>query len=249
MFYLTLPSNSSLDHFPNNTLTNYITRLPRPLELHGQWEVGIVEFHYPFSWYNVQADEVSLLCISKTDDGVKSVKVTVREGYYNSGKAFIDALNNEIRTAHQDSINLRYDKFNQKAVLIVNDNAKVVLSDVLQEILRFTNRKCNPGIHMSSAILDVNRGVDSLYIYSDVVQPHVVGDKLVPLMRIVPIQGKPGQSIAHTFDHVKYFPVQNNSFFSVEVDIRDDSGKKIPFERGKVVVSLHFRKRRSTHFI
>jgi hypothetical protein len=33
------------------------------------------------------------------------------------------------------------------------------------------------------------------------------------------------------------------TFGTVEVDIRDDTGRSVPFERGKVTVMLHFRSR------
>jgi hypothetical protein len=34
---------------------------------------------------------------------------------------------------------------------------------------------------------------------------------------------------------------------TVEIDIRDDTGVKIPFERGRVVVTLHCRKRKESY--
>ena len=53
-FYLHLPSNSSLDKFPNNTLTEYRVGLPQTINLTGEWEVALTESHYPRSWNNVQ---------------------------------------------------------------------------------------------------------------------------------------------------------------------------------------------------
>ena len=41
-FYLTLPSNSSTEYFPANTLTNFKTKLTQPVELAGDWEVALV---------------------------------------------------------------------------------------------------------------------------------------------------------------------------------------------------------------
>ncbi len=39
-FYVTLPSNSSMLFFPNNSLTNYITKLKRNIKLEGEYEVA-----------------------------------------------------------------------------------------------------------------------------------------------------------------------------------------------------------------
>ena len=53
-FYLHLPSNSSLDKFSNNTLTEYRVCLPQTISLTGDWKVALTEIHYPHSWNNVQ---------------------------------------------------------------------------------------------------------------------------------------------------------------------------------------------------
>ena len=53
-FYLHLPSNSSLDKLPHNTLTEYRVSLPQTLNLTGEWEVALTEIHYPHSWNNIQ---------------------------------------------------------------------------------------------------------------------------------------------------------------------------------------------------
>jgi hypothetical protein len=54
MFYLTLPSNSSMDYFPDNTLTHFTTRLPQMMDLDGSCEIGLAEIQYPHSWYNIK---------------------------------------------------------------------------------------------------------------------------------------------------------------------------------------------------
>ena len=40
-------------YFPNNKISHFVTRLPTPIELKGEWEVGMVEFVYPHTWYNI----------------------------------------------------------------------------------------------------------------------------------------------------------------------------------------------------
>ena len=55
-FYLTLPSNSSMKYYPENTLTSFTTRLPNSIRLEGDWDVGLVEIQYPHNWYNIPED-------------------------------------------------------------------------------------------------------------------------------------------------------------------------------------------------
>ena len=42
-------------------------------------------------------------------------------------------------------------------------------------------------------------------------------------------------------------PLVLRRFQTVEIDIRDDTGVKIPFERGRVVVTVHCRKRKESY--
>ena len=43
--YVTLPSN--IPGVPGNKPSNYKTPLPTPLQLNGEWQVGLIETHYP----------------------------------------------------------------------------------------------------------------------------------------------------------------------------------------------------------
>jgi hypothetical protein len=43
MLFLTLPSNSSMEYFPNNTLASFTTRLPQMSDLDEPLEIGLAE--------------------------------------------------------------------------------------------------------------------------------------------------------------------------------------------------------------
>jgi len=53
-FYLTLPSNASMQLYPNNTAAQYTIKLPRPINLDGGgWEVALTELSIPSIFDNV----------------------------------------------------------------------------------------------------------------------------------------------------------------------------------------------------
>ena len=57
-FYLTLPSDSSMGMFPDNTLSTYRTYLNPPIQLnHQEWEVGVAALAFPTDWYNLTDKE------------------------------------------------------------------------------------------------------------------------------------------------------------------------------------------------
>ena len=46
-FYLTLPSHSSLNEFPNNRSNSFKVRLARPMRLEGNWKVALASISVP----------------------------------------------------------------------------------------------------------------------------------------------------------------------------------------------------------
>ena len=97
-------------------------------------------------------------------------------------------------------------------------------------------------------MVDMAQGFCSLYVYTNVVESRVVEHSVVPLLRIVPIKGKHGDVVSKSFDNVQYIPVLHKELTSIEIDIRDDAGRRVPFERGRVTVTLHFRRRKPSVF-
>ena len=52
-FSITLPSDSSMKYYPDNTVAKFVTKLPEPIKLEGEYEVGLAEIIYPYTWYNI----------------------------------------------------------------------------------------------------------------------------------------------------------------------------------------------------
>ena len=55
-FHLTLPSSSSMSHYPENTVAQFKTKLYNTIELDGDWEIGLCEIEFPKSWYTIPKD-------------------------------------------------------------------------------------------------------------------------------------------------------------------------------------------------
>jgi hypothetical protein len=81
----------------------------------------------------------------------------------------------------------------------------------------------------------------SIYKYCDIVQPQIVGDTNAQLLRSIPVEGKYGDIVSKTFTNIQYVPVQTKSFGDIQILLRNDMGDPVPFERGKVITTLHFR--------
>ncbi len=100
----------------------------------------------------------------------------------------------------------------QKVRAHLKRQTKFRLYGDLSDILGFNNITSDADHSITlpaNSVVDLRRGFESLYVYSSMVEPRVVGDKLVPLLRIVPITGQHGEMVTTRFEHVQYIPVMS----------------------------------------
>ncbi len=76
----------------------------------------------------------------------------------------------------------------------------------------------NVGAFTGKHVADLNRGIHSLYVYCDIMEPCPVGDTRVPLLRIVPLKETSDNSTStmqstQTFSHVHYHILRARSVY------------------------------------
>lgn len=120
---------------------------------------------------------------------------------------------------------------------MTDDEEAIPIASYLHFVIHDEEYECN-------RVCDLQRGFYSLFVYCDICDHVIVGDSLAPLLRTVNLDlSKSVYTMqCKTYQTIQYVPVQTNSFESLEIDIRDDSGHHVPFQRGKVFVTLHFRR-------
>ena len=86
-----------MDAFHENTLTQYVTKLPDRFDLLGEWEVGLSETQYPISWYNVSKEDGQLEMYhvnpSSSSSAVAVYDVSPPPGHYDSPDALVKQIN------------------------------------------------------------------------------------------------------------------------------------------------------------
>ena len=90
-------------------------------------------------------------------------------------------------------------------------------------------------------VLDLH-DIASIFVYCNIVQTQIVGNTSVPLPRTIAVSGKSGDVITKTFNNIQYVPVQTKSFENIQILLRTNTGNPVPFEHGKVIATLYFRK-------
>jgi hypothetical protein len=93
------------------------------------------------------------------------------------------------------------------------------------------------------------QALSHMYVYASIANPIQVGHVRAPLLKTVWIPPAKEFAFCETihvdFNTLMYVPVSSNSFNSIEVNIRLDSGELVPFIYGSVTsLTLHFKRNR-----
>ena len=168
---------------------------------------------------------------------------------YSTGSLFISKMNelvdNEKRFS--DDVKFSYDTLSRKVTVHLQNDAELYFGDI-GYVLRFSPEDVISKSSTAERGVDLEHSFPDLYVYCDIIQPQYVGDTLVPLLRIIPVEGEDGQRISKSFMRPQYLPVSRKQFESIEVNVKSDAGEPAPFEFGRVLLTLHFRQSRPVYF-
>ena len=242
-FYITLPNDYS-NLFPENTPWEYRTKLPRWIQLNGEWEIGLHSITYTQQYIAQHLDApISFTHSGGNGKGGKMGKypTTVREYINNineSLKESPDITDKEIEFRHE---------LNGKITIVISSGYKVSLRREQAIVLGFL--KVDDSVEVKE-ITSTETGAyranlhreTNIYVYCDTVQPQIVGDKMAPLLGIVPCE-KTVESYEKVYagENIRYIPAQMKSFQTIKVHLRSSTYEFILFDYGRASVTLHLR--------
>lgn len=247
-FYCYLPSNSSINFFPENAISSYRVKLRQPLNLDGRFEVALTEISVPTEFSNVD-EQHGRLAINT--DGKSWRELGVPIGYYEDNDTFMTRLSSVLENARStpgtDGTILQYIPRVRKAFFRIPAGISIHLYEGIAQILGFDGVKTLHGgrTHEAPHHADVFHNTYTLYVYLDCIAPQIVGDSEVQLLRTIHFGSYSAKNTQRVLTHIyqtpNYVPVNKQYLDTIKIDIRDSSGKKIPFLAGHSLCKLHFR--------
>jgi hypothetical protein len=224
--------------------------------LNGDWEVALAEITYPRNICNVREGDCTV-SIYTLDDGEREdiCDFSIPEGVYVDAGDVVSVINTKLlKLCVHDlyELGLSYDATTRKVTvrsLVFQGEPihlyQLVLSPMLAKMLGFAMTiTLETGTFEGQPVGAIGREVTSLYVYCDVIEPAVVGDSKVQLLRTVPmVDGH------HVFSNPIYLPLLKKLFECLEINIMTDAGDVVPFAPGKSIVILHFRRSSNPYFL
>ena len=219
-FKIELVSNVSGELFPNSTLSSFTNFLPEQVKMEGQWEVATSEISYSSLYQNITEEKLMFF-----DEKLSKSTSTnnLKTGVYTSITDIVEAMNTLIqeRKNHNETcITVKVYRRTQKTVIMLaNDTSGLAFSSTdLGQFFgnnvgnEFGVMMMEKGPHEPEFGYDIVR-MQSLIIYSGLVEYNIVGDTNVPLLRRFPFISKlKGGDIITTGPYMNYQTFSNLQF-------------------------------------
>lgn len=256
-FYIFLPSNVSPLYFPDNRISSFKVKLPKRFQfLPDEYEVALTELTYNHSMKTFLRDSDRLIrfrtLVSEREIFTGVLEPHWRDTYVlpNLNYSSIVTLCTELNKALQVESGKQITTFNYDSevnrVSVNAEHSEIQLSSLLSNCLGFPDIIKFTGKNTATNPPDCFGSMYHMFVYCDFVQPQIVGDSLVPLLRIVDITGREGQTVTQTF-RPYYLPISKLEFDTIEILLCNEYGEEIHFTKGISVVTVHFRKRSFKH--
>lgn len=270
-FYVVLPSNSSMQYYPDNTTTHFITQLPQQIRLHGSWSVALTEIQIPLTFQHLSQEDVRVIMagnlshlshVSAVVVGDNSLEFASEEGeidvsqihpgVYKDVEGLIAEMN-DLECVKKNHLLFIVERGGYvRATRTCNADCKAkhefALPEKLKKILGFDDvaSQCFKAPVTSNRPAHLMNGLPNmLMLYTDICEPYVTGDVQAKLLRAISLNMDEftyGGIKIKNFSPPMYIPLLINSFQTIEIDIRDQRGNSIPFDFGTLTATLHFKR-------
>ena len=195
------------------------------------------EIHYPRYWNTLDLDERKFY-INHLFQNTWETK-TLPPGHYENKQQVIDAMN---KVLSELMVTLELLTTSHIVVFSIPSELELVYSEPLTSLLGLTHptEYCRG---LRKYAMNLNRGIDAIYVYSDIIQTKLVGDSSVPLPCVVPLRGVLGEMAFKEYSSPVYTPLAKHVFSTIEMYITDSARRPVPFSSGRVTVLLHFKQK------
>jgi len=265
-FYCTLTSSSSLHTYRNNFGGRFRSDLPRSLFLDNRWKVGLVELIYKKDWSNIRNGENKIVLEYLEEGTIIDRKIiSLPVGHYYKNEQLLQYLKKvdvpgELSMKLQDNIS-GIIKLTYKPEEEIYQNWRIGMSISLAEIIGFTQdqeifRDKNMSYYgrvgeevnmdtwtlIAKRSMKLTRDLETLFIHCNIIEPQIIGSKLLPVLRITPSKGLRNETVSVNYDKPHYVNLSLCTIQSILIEIYPAySEHPIPFE-SEVILKLHFKK-------
>ena len=269
-YIIDLPSDSSYEIYKNNTLSKFSVYLPETIKLNTDYEVALGQIIYPSSIFNIPYDMNIKYKVKFKNEESTVVNKIVKKGCYHSEEDLINTIKdlfNEIKSV--DIVKYMKIKYPNPSFTVIDlpkitfekniinctngelkisrkdkeDYAKIFIQfdEYLLHMLGFEDSQL-PELGKAKYNVDMYGQIHTMYVYTDIMQPSIVGHKKANVLRVValdsPLSSKFNSMKCEHYNAPLFHSLKILNFDTIEIQLLDSRGNLIQFENGKVIVTL-----------
>jgi hypothetical protein len=269
-YIIELPSDSSYKIYKNNTLSKFSVYLPETIKLNIDYEVALAQIIYPSNIFNIPYDMSIKYKVSHKNEDVIVVNKLLSKGCYHTEEDLINAIKKVISEIKKEEIeSLLKSLYPNPTFKIINlpeidylngivnctngeikiitkikeKNTKIVIEfdEYLFHMLGYEDLQLK-NLGKAKYNIDIYGQLHTMYVYTDIMQPTIVGHKKANVLRVVALDS-PKTTKANDMKCVHYnpplfHPLKILNFDTIEIQLLDNRGNLIQFENGKVILTL-----------
>lgn len=143
---------------------------------------------------------------------------------------------------------------------VLNSNktpVRIELSESIQQIFGFTaaqllegrflqtNAESDMKVGPSAFLPNLRRGVNTLWIYTDIIKPHFTGDTVSTLLRVVNVEDNVSISRVIYYTQPHFFPLARSNISTINIMITSSRGREPLYFSSPVSCRLLFRRKKT----
>lgn len=222
----------------------FSTQLVKPLILSENWRVALTEISISSYPINFTTNE------SFTCEHTSNAKTRTSENFHfdeeiiSSGENLISrikSLGSKSSTFAQTVSSLRWNSISQKAELDLAQNSRIKFSPKLAAVLSFEKEVLQQSqtsqTFESKYCVDVRLHFWNLFLYSSIISPIIVGERLLPVIQSLLLeQFKKTENISKIFSPPIFLPLSKTFIPSIDIKICDELGKVLKFPKDCAII-------------
>ena len=209
---------------PTSSPGDFTVQLGAAVTCEGPCEMYLLEASIPFTWFNVGATDGLTVTVKK-----KATQVMLTPAYYRSIPVLVTALNERLKEMGFATIKL---SAHPTTLRVSIDCGDASITGSLLKLLGWPRGAVITGKDQEAPrMADITRGVRSVFIYVDCIQPTNAGSFQVQLIKEVPVGAHiPGDIIHYRQKQpVVAHKLNTSSLGQIYVNIKDVHNKTIDF--------------------
>ena len=235
-FYITLDSRDSKEYSPDNTQFNFYGKLPRNIELYGDWSVCVNQIWIDKMWYNIENTQIGL----ENDKG-DTVYVYLTDGYYDNISALLNEINTKARLNNLQILTCIYNNITHKVSVSILNSYKVHFTFNLCLILGSEHSKITSDQILEKCV-NLFFFEKILYIYTDMIHADIYSHTEPNVLKIISPSSYSFGDIIYDNIVTNYNRVSINSFDVIHVQIKNYLNNNIKDYGGSTTIQLHFKR-------